>query len=153
MDVENDVPIIAKIGEGIEAEARGNCWSFSLTRGQAKDLTTRDVVYFLQAVILVRERQIIEQFGRQHPMLFYCWFDQQAAQLRFSLVSASYNHLPFGSEIHIETDLARIVEQFLSSPYPDGIPFEEFAPASDTQCPVIHTILPVWATQIPRAET
>ena len=78
-DAENAPLFIEATEAGIEAEAQSNLWSFSLRPDQAKELSTQDVVCFLEAVISARERQIIEQFGRQHPMLFYCWFDQQAA--------------------------------------------------------------------------
>ncbi|WP_460014446.1 hypothetical protein [Lysinibacillus sp. CTST325] len=58
-------------------------------------------------------------------MLFYVWFDRQAAQLRFNLILDYDFKLPFGCEIEIIDNLERIIEEFLSFPYHDGFPFEE----------------------------
>jgi len=41
-------------------------------------------------------------------MIFYCWHDRQARQLRFSLVSSAHGRLPFACEIEV-TDMAGVV--------------------------------------------
>lgn len=47
-------------------------------------------------------------------MIFYTWFDEQASQLRFSLISDLHEKLPFRSEI-IWTDLPTLINMFLNS--------------------------------------
>ena len=112
-EVEDD-PIVIKVMEsGLNTEAQSNLWTFALSQQQAQELDAEEVIQFLANVVLARERQVIKQFGQQHPMIFYCWFDEQAIQLRFSLVSSFHNSLPFGEKVILTDDLAGIVEQFL----------------------------------------
>ena len=35
------------------------------------------------------------------PMQFYCWFDEQAGQLRLSAVSSKHNKLPFRCKLNV----------------------------------------------------
>ncbi|WP_246277399.1 hypothetical protein [Neobacillus endophyticus] len=60
-------------------------------------------------------------------MLFYVWFDWQAAQLRFNMVSNYDSKLPFSCEIETTDKLEPIIEEFLSFPYHNGFPVEEIS--------------------------
>ncbi len=75
----------------IIAEARANMWVFSPTEDQARAITTRGVRDFIKAIGEERRSRLAGA-----AMLFYCWHDRQARQLRFSLVSQSHGSLPFG---------------------------------------------------------
>ena len=48
-------------------------------------------------------------------MRFYCWHDAQAGQLRFSLVSAGLEPLPFGCPVESEAELGQVVRDFLGA--------------------------------------
>jgi len=43
------------------------------------------------------------------PMQFYCWFDEQASQLRISAVSSEHNKLPFRCQLNV-CDLSEMVQ-------------------------------------------
>jgi hypothetical protein len=60
-------------------------------------------------------------------MLFYVWFDWQAAQLRFNLISDYESKLPFSLEIETINNLKPIIEEFLCFPYHNGFPVEEIS--------------------------
>lgn len=41
-----------------------------------------------------------------HPMLFYCWYDEQAGQFRCSAISAIYKTPPFACELqYVDLDI------------------------------------------------
>ncbi len=125
-EVANDPLIVNVSEEGLLLECRANLWTFSISQSQAQVTTVEDVLNFLSAVMQARERQIKVRPGPMNPMVFYCWFDKQASQLHFSLVSSSHNCLPFGVIVQETDDFARVVEPFLSSRHHDGIPSDEF---------------------------
>ncbi len=108
-EVANDPVTINTSDEGLLSECRENLWTFSLSQNEAEATSADDAVTFLASIMQFRERQIKARPGPITPMIFYCWFDEQASQLRFSLVSASHKQLPF-----------------LSSRYHNGIPLSEF---------------------------
>jgi hypothetical protein len=83
-------------------------------------------------------------------MLMYCWHDEQAGQLRLSLVSASHGRLPFGCEVAPVEDLGAVVRSFLGSPYLGGIDWSELRPSAadevaDDSPPYV---LPVWIAPV-----
>jgi len=125
-EVANDPLIVDQSGNDLSYEPHGNCWTFSVSQRQAEVTTVEDVLNFLSGIMQARERQIEARPGAVNPMVFYCWFDEQASHLCFSLVSASHNCLPFGAIVDEIDDFSRIAEQFLNSYYHNGIPLEEF---------------------------
>ena len=58
-------------------------------------------------------------------MLFYVWFDWQAAQLRFNFISDYNSNLLFGCKIETIDNIKPIIEEFLSFHYHDGFQAEE----------------------------
>ncbi len=58
-------------------------------------------------------------------MTFYAWLDEQASQLRFSLVSGCGRPLPFGAAYDDSVALEQVVMSFLAYPFHDGIPIHE----------------------------
>lgn len=125
-EVASDPLMVNKSEEGLLFECRENLWTFAISQSQVEAITVEDVLYFLSAVMQARERQIKARPEPINPMIFYCWFDDQASQLRFSLVSTSHNRLPFGAIVEETDNFAQIVKLFLSSRYHNGIPLEEF---------------------------
>ena len=125
-EVAND-PLTVEISqEGLLSECRKNLLTFSISQSQSKITTVEDVLNFLSGIMQARERQIKARPGPISPMVFYCWFDEQASQLRFSLVSASHKQLPFWAIVKETDDFAEIANRFLNSRYHDGIPLSEF---------------------------
>lgn len=115
------------IGESIEdlkEEISQNMWSISMSQQLANEFTVEEIKDFLSKVIANRFEQIAES-DCKHGMLFYVWFDWLSGRLLFNLISDVHTKLPFGGQIEILKDIDSIIEQFLSYPYHDGIPFEE----------------------------
>ncbi len=115
--------------DDINAEARGNLWTFALEPEQQAAVTTAEVEEFVQAVAAARARSLAEC---GHAMLFYCWHDVQAGQLRLSLVSPLHGRLPFACDVERVSDLNVIVRGFLQL-----APFSAASP------------LPVWVRELP----
>ena len=125
-EVANDLLIVDQSEKGLSYESHGNCWTFATSQSQAEVTTVEDVLNFLSGVMQARERQIKARPRPVNPMVFYCWFDEQASHLCFSLVSTSHNRIPFGAIVEETDDFALMVQKFLSNQYHDGIPMEDF---------------------------
>lgn len=80
------------------------------------------------------------------------WFDEQAGQLRFNIISGKVEKLPFGCTVERVTSPESIIQLCLSSPYLHGIPenevedisFENYRNDDDT----IEYVLPVYVDYI-----
>jgi hypothetical protein len=110
----------------IKAECFPNMWSFSLSFEMAEATTIQDVKDFVLKIVRARADQLQERGFPPKSMVFYCWHDEQAAQLRFSLVSASHGHLPFGATLQSVEKLETIIGSWFNNPYLEGIPWDEF---------------------------
>lgn len=134
----------------IDAEAIGNMWSFSITQEQAACISCADVESFIEAVVAQRSRHLSSR--KSPPMLFYCWHDEMAAQLRFSLVSEVHDRLPFRCKIE-KACLRTIAASFLRSPCREGIPFSELREARLTDRPANKPaeefVQSVWVAPLP----
>lgn len=147
-DVANDEVIIS--AGDINVEASENLWSFSLSADQAADVTASDVEVFLQAIIGARREWLSVQGVNTGSIRFYCWHDEQAAQLRLSLVSACHGRVPFRCEVKDVSDLTEIVNSFLSSGYHDGIPWEELESVPfEGEIQADRYVVPVWSLSLP----
>lgn len=86
-------------------------------------------------------------------MTFYCWHDEQASQLRFSLVSASHGRLPFHTDIEVCKDLDYVAARFLTSSDHDGLPMSEFEPQLKAGNQEVEAMAPaslqVWTKRLP----
>ena len=135
--------------DDVVAEARGNRWLFSLSRAQAARLSPADVAEFAAGVVEGRRAQLVR--GGHPPMTMYWWHDEQAGQLRFSMMSAVHKDLPFGCIVVPAATLEDVAQAWLSSS--QGLtPWGELEPVSpddpfDTEPPPY--VLPVWSIQLP----
>lgn len=90
----------------INWEARENMWVFSPREDQLERVDTDTTMRFVDEIIHLRCTALSDR--RLPEMIFYCWHDHQARQLRFSLVSSSHGRLPFAREVQ-QVDLRSIV--------------------------------------------
>ena len=123
IEVTSDTILVDRSPAGAMREARTNLWMFAMTQEQARETATAQVEQFVRAVLEARSREIVTRHGG-HAMSFYCWCDEQAAQLRFGLVSVLHGRLPFDCPIIPASDLRTIVVRFLDLPDHDGIPLD-----------------------------
>lgn len=141
-----DTPLtVDASGSGLEREALNNQWGFSFTQEQVQGLKAEDVSAFLCGVVDIYHRQLLERFGWEVPCVFYCWFDEQASELRFSLVSASHGSLPFGCPIEVVDDVNPLQVWVKELPTealrPIGLAEGEFIVPDDFDAPLPEEIL------------
>ena len=98
-----------------------NMWCISISSDLAKIVTAEDFDIFFKKVISSRRTQA-KALNPATSMLFYLWFDEQASQLRFNIISDTDKGPPFGCKVIHTTDCTAIFEDFLKYPYHDGIP-------------------------------
>ena len=128
-DIIDDKIFIGSSADDLEQEIRNNMWCISISQDTSQQLSIKDLNNFLNKVIENRKQQIRQQ-ETIWGMRFYLWFDSQAGQLRFNLISLCHNELPFKSKLRFVESLNEIIEDFLNYKYHDGIP-AVFAENSD----------------------
>ena len=135
--------------DDIDAEARGNLWSFALSPEQAAAVAVADVEAYAAGVAEGRQAWLAARGAG--PMVLYWWHDAQAGQLRFSLVSAAHGRLPFGCAVVPADSLAAVVSDWLGSPALHGIPWGELRPLAPDDVPEPPSlVLPVWSVVLPQ---
>lgn len=122
-DVASDEVVIDP--EDIREECLTNLWAFSLSREQAGGVTVQGVKDFILEVVRARSARMADLHRPPGSMVFYCWHDFQAGQLRFSMVSASHGFLPFGNPLQKVEDVELIIRFWLESPWLHGILLED----------------------------
>jgi hypothetical protein len=146
-EVSGDEILVDESPEGLRREALTNLWAFSVTQQHAEQLVVAQVLRFIQIVVEARAERLAKRCSTSH----HVWCDEQASQLRFSLVSARHGQLPFGFPVTVVPGQLRIIESFLNLPYHDGIPLDT---ADDTEVEdSIEQPLEVWSRLIPDAQT
>src|SRR4051812_29613611 len=95
------------------AEARNNLRMFFLTDEERAVSKHPDITQFLRDVANIRGEWLAAR--RATPMRFYAWYDAQAGQLRFSLISAGPDPLPFARPILPVDDPDEIVQEFVAN--------------------------------------
>ena len=111
----------------IAAEAHGNQRWFSISAEMAAIVSIAELETFAAGVADARKAWLLARGGAS-PMVLYWWHDRQAGQLRFSLVSAAHGRLPFECCVVPAPSFRAIAEDWLKSPYLDGIPWAELRP-------------------------
>jgi len=144
-DVVNDEITICV--DDIEAEARGNLWTFTVSMDQVAATTVSDVIWFAEQVIEARRASLIAR--NAGPMVIYWWHDSLAGQLRLSLVSILHDRLPFACATVAAPNLVAVIEDWLGSPYMQGIPWSELSsPVPSDSAPTPKPIR-VWTIKVP----
>ena len=77
---------------------------------------------------------------------FYCWYDEQAGQLRLSVTRQPPTRLPFGVPVEVVGDPGEVVRLALGDPSPGVIPRNEMEPVFAVgEAEVTVCALKVWA--------
>lgn len=126
-----NVPLIA-IGDKTSSnkEITKNMWAISLDPTAIEKLVVQDFIKFLTKFLEKKEQQILQKHING-PVVFYMWFDEMAAQLRFNTIADFNNKLPFGCDVEVIDSPEPIIKDFLTSHYHDGIPWSELEPLED----------------------
>lgn len=123
-DIVTDKIYIGSARSELSQEIRTNMWCISATQKECMETRKEDLISFINEVISNRRNQVRNSYS-QHGMIFYLWFDEQAIQLRFNLISDFHEHLPFECSMRLVDQPNSVIEAFLQFPYHDGIPMVE----------------------------
>lgn len=124
-DITNDSIYIGSTAADLQKEIETNMWRISISTNLVNQITTDDFNEFIYKVVENRKDQI-ENSSSNLGMYFYLWFDFMASQLRFNLISDINKKLPFSCEIQILNDPKEIIDDFLRSPFHNGLPIEGY---------------------------
>ena len=114
----------------LQDESSNNKWGISISQELCEITKKQELLDFFEAVIENRKEQILNS-KKNHGMLFYLWFDEQAGELRFNLISEFHTKLPFRAKYNVIDKPDEIIEDFLNYKYHDGIPFEDFVEVTE----------------------
>ncbi|MBN1764533.1 MAG: hypothetical protein JW860_04685 [Sedimentisphaerales bacterium] len=117
----NDELFIGESENDLNEEMKNNMWHIQITTEQQKLISEDILLESIENIIENRKNQIIFS-NKNHGMLFYLWFDEQACQLRFNLISDFHNVLPFKCNYKIINNPLPVLKSFLYAPYHNGIP-------------------------------
>ena len=122
-EIITDRLFIGNSASDLENEIAQNGWSVSMDQELVNEFMTEDLISFFLQVQNSRKEQILK--NSDHDMIFYLWFDDQSATLRFNLISDFHETLPFGCKYNEIRDMEPILNEFLQFPYHDGFPITE----------------------------
>lgn len=105
-------------------EIKNNTWSISVSNALLSTLTKNDFDVFFKKVVSNRSLQV-KELKPEGKILFYLWFDEMSAQLKFCIASDFGLELPFGCRIELINSYEVIINDFLAFRYHDGIPLDE----------------------------
>lgn len=136
----------------VQREISENCWSISATQEECTEVSVEELMATINTVSACWRTQVVARADARGA-LFYVWFDEQASQLRCCVISDRNAVLPFGRATELVSMMEPIIAAFLSSPYHEGIPWDEFTEvewsAPDEDDIVRYTPLNIYVEQMP----
>lgn len=108
----------------LQREIAENRWCISATQEECAEVSVTELTSALHAVSVCWRAQVVTR-ADSRGALFYMWFDEQASQLRCCIISDRNAALPFRCATTPIITMEPIIADFLSSPYHEGIPWEE----------------------------
>ena len=132
-DLRNDAP------SGTEAAALENMRAVAPPKG----CDPQDLVGFLESAAEIRLGQA--QKEKILPATFYAWYDDQAGQLRFSLVPGRADALPFRAPVDLVRASSDVIRDALTTWRPGFVPFEDLTEAEWTEPATPGSRMRVWA--------
>lgn len=106
---ELDDEVVLLHSSNLNSEANHNIVTFGISEDNLREWGLESINNFILAC-----RDMYATRTNSIPMQFYCWFDQQAGQLRISAVSSEHNKLPFGCQLNV-CDLSEVMQGFLNN--------------------------------------
>lgn len=107
-------------------EISNNMWCLDLLEEGVKNVTLEHLSTFIDDLLNIRRKQILSS-NQPKGVVFYLWFDEQTAQLRFNFLSDCDRDLPFGCTLHYVDKPETILMSFLDSHYHEAIAWSELA--------------------------
>ena len=116
--------------ELLEREISTNMWAISLDAPLVKHMSVGTLLQFLDTLVDKKQQQLAE-LNISCPVIFYLWFDEMAAQLRFNIISYLNGKLPFGCDLNIIGSPQPILKAFLQSQQNPEISWDELQEITD----------------------
>src|SRR5579871_5279412 len=91
-----------------------NMWCIVLEDDLIKNIEIEQLYSFVNKLIKNREQQL-QQNNLHKNVVFYMWFDQQAMQLRFNVITGDIGSLPFGCKIRLLNVVDLILSDFINT--------------------------------------
>ena len=117
----------------IEEETQNNMWALTFGDKLIKKLELKNLTEFLSELLKKRNFQL-NSLDPKIPATFYLWFDKQASQLRFNLISGENVILPFGCKLNLLDSPEPIFNDFITTTFKfatEGDVVEFFDPSED----------------------
>ena len=111
----------------LSEEIKHNCWGFAAPPEIADQITTSDVLEFIQLVKENYKKQLALS-PLNIDLVFYLWFDEMAGHLCFNFINSNHEKLPFGCKLRSANSAEAIISAYLQSNYLEGIPWSELKP-------------------------
>lgn len=105
-------PIVITNNIGIETDC--NMWAIGISDNLIDNLSVKDLEDFVSKLLENRSNQL-KALGVNQVVTFYLWFDAQALQLRFNLISSTNKPLPFGCRIICLKTCTPILQDFITT--------------------------------------
>jgi hypothetical protein len=124
----------------VKEEIYENMWVISLDENLTPSINKETVKNFIDTLIQQRQEQVT---ALNYPATLYLWHDEQAAQLRFNILSGHRFKLPFGCKVELQDTIDSILDEFIARG--NGyIPLEEIEFLNaDEECDemeILHTV-------------
>lgn len=110
----HDEPYISGKAAQVHQEIEHNMWCIEVDESLLPSITIENLLQFFDNLIDKRSKQI-EKNNPSFPATLYVWFDKQALQLRFNILSNIVDQLPFRCTVHNIDVLEPIVKDFLDT--------------------------------------
>lgn len=104
-------------------ELDSNCWWINGSAEQIRSLSLQEWTDYIWRLIGDRRDQLVKS-GVAIDLIFYCWHDEQAGQLRFNLINSNHHKLPFGAKYEF-VELASVLEPFVNDTCPGFVAWGE----------------------------
>lgn len=91
-----------------------NMWCIMLSSDYAQKKPRKDIIAFFDYLINALQKAINAQEIRG-PITIYSWYDGQAAQLRYNILSGKVENLPFGCSLNLVDNPDVVVDSFLQN--------------------------------------
>ncbi|HEX4068657.1 MAG TPA: hypothetical protein VHX42_01040 [Candidatus Babeliales bacterium] len=105
---------LVSLSGGLSEEIYHNMWCVSLEGNLIESITFKQLKSFVDELIKHRELQLKDKIFLR-GVVFYMWFDQQALQLRFNIITGDATSLPFECKIQLQTSPDLILNKFINT--------------------------------------
>lgn len=98
----------------IDEETYQNMWAISFSDKLIQKLTAEDLATFISQLLEKRTLQV-SAMNQMTPVTFYLWFDKQALQLRFNIISGDIVALPFTCKFNLISSFQPILQDVIAT--------------------------------------